>query len=212
MMARLKETHHVASIQPIGNDFMLIHRKDGFQNKKMRPVTAAVISTKQVTDETLKPLLETEQEFEFVTNLPKQGIWTGAAIDLADFHNLGWGGMGDLMSAMAQDSVEGFQRKEYSFVMRGLAQHSKVESIDRIYDRLINVNRYGLPPLTTVLLNEYELTAEHIRNARDIYGKFKAILRTNPNGGPTKNALSVAHELGADIFQWGEFLGRLNKE
>jgi hypothetical protein len=120
--------------------------------------------------------------------------------------------MGDLMSALGQNSVEGFQRKEYSFVMQGLRQHSKVESVDRIFDRLIRINRYGLPFLTTVLLNEYELTADLIRNARDTYGEFSAILRTNPNGGATKSAHSTANELEAEIFQWGKFLGRLNKK
>lgn len=115
------------------------------------------------------------------------------------------------MSALSQKNVESFQKKEYSFVERGLNQHNRVNHFDRLFDRLIEIHRGDLPSVKIVLLNEYELTAEHIRHARDAYGEFSAVLRTNPNGGATSNAHLVAKELGAEIFQWGEFLSRLNK-
>jgi hypothetical protein len=70
MMEKLKEANHVANIEPIGENIMLIHRKDGFENKQMPPVKAAVISTKLVTDETLQPLLTSEKDFQFIANLP----------------------------------------------------------------------------------------------------------------------------------------------
>lgn len=116
------------------------------------------------------------------------------------------------MSSLAHESVVGFQKKEYSFVLDGLDQHTRVESIDRLFDRLIKINRHDMPSITTVLLNEYELTAERIRNARSVYGEFTAVLRTNPNGGATRNAHEAAKSIGSEIFQWGEFLGHLNKK
>ena len=66
--------------------------------------------------------------------------------------------------------------------------------------------------LDVVLLNEYELAADHVRTARDRYGAFKDILITNPNGKATSSALEAAEFIGAHIYTWREFLGRLNKK
>ena len=62
-----------------------------------------------------------------------------------------------------------------------------------------------------MLLNEYDLTADNVRNARDRYGGFSDILMTNPNGRATSAAEQAAESMGAQIYKWGEFLGRLNR-
>jgi hypothetical protein len=61
------------------------------------------------------------------------------------------------------------------------------------------------------MLNEYELTADHVRTARSRYGAFDAILINNPNGKATSAASDVAKGLRVGIFMWREFLGRLNR-
>ena len=68
-----------------------------------------------------------------------------------------------------------------------------------------------LDDVVVVLANEYELTADHVRTARDRYGPFTDILITNPNGEPTSSSMQAAESMGAHVFKWGAFLSRLNR-
>jgi hypothetical protein len=61
------------------------------------------------------------------------------------------------------------------------------------------------------MLNEYELTADHVRTAKSQYGIFDTVLLNDPNGKPTSSALQVAENMGIEILKWREFLGRLNR-
>jgi len=63
-----------------------------------------------------------------------------------------------------------------------------------------------------LLLNEYELSADHVRTAWDRYGTFNAILKTNPNGRITEAAIAAANSMGATIYMWGQLLGRQNRK
>lgn len=210
-MERLRKLGDVVDAQPISDDFIYIQRKDEFAGEERPPFTTAIVSAMRVTRDALSKVINGANDCDFVANVPKGAIWEGSAIEEAGANNLGWGGIGELMSALGEANVRGFQRKEFAFVLRGLEQHTNVAALDRLYDRLIEIHRHSYEPLKAVLLNEYELTAEHIRRARSVYGQFAAIVRTNPNGGATTDAKGIAKELGAEIFQWGEFLGRLNR-
>ena len=201
----------VTKIEVIGEDFMMIHRDASVCGEKPPPFVAGIISAKKVTTAEIDAISGKGQQFDFVVNIPKDGIWEGAAIAKAEGLAIGWGGIGELMSAIGQPIVRGFEKKEYGFALQSLHQHTNVSSITRLYDRLLFIERHRHAPLTVVLLYEYELTAERVRQARALYGTFSMIARTNPNGGPTKNAREVAASLGAEILQWGEFLGLLNK-
>jgi hypothetical protein len=143
--------------------------------------------------------------------IPRSTVWTGEAIDFAREHQIGWGGIGELFRAVDSEEDSDIQKKEYEFVERGLSQHDKVTKLIRVFDRVFEVHRSKFDPITVVLINEYELTAEHVRHAKATYGHFDAILKTNPNGRTTENARETAEKMSAEIFGWGEFLGRLNK-
>jgi hypothetical protein len=201
----------VTQIEVIGEEFMRIHREDSLLGEKPPPFTAGIISAKRVSTAEIDAIAGKGQQLDFVANIPKDGVWEGAAIARAEELSLGWGGIGELMSAVGQPNVRGFEKKEFGFALQSIRQHTNVSSINRLYDRLLVVDRLRHGPLTVILLYEYELTAERIRQARTAYGAFSVIARTNPNGGPTQNAREIAASLGAEILQWGEFLGRLNK-
>ena len=69
-----------------------------------------------------------------------------------------------------------------------------------------------MPDLKVAMLNEYELTADHLRIARDRYGQFSVAVITNPNGEATSSAKETAQTMGVQILKWGSFFGRLNKK
>jgi hypothetical protein len=119
--------------------------------------------------------------------------------------------MGDLYSATSLPNARQYVNKEFDFVERGLRQHTNVSRIERVHDRKYVVKRVKHKDLKVVLLNEYELTADHVRTARDRYGDFTEILITNPNGRPTSSAEQAAKSMGVSIYKWSELYGRLNK-
>ena len=205
VLERLREHDRIVSLRPIAEQLIEIERK------KYESFNAAIIGEKIVHSEAIQNIVSTSVGLEFIVNLPKQGIWTGDAIIAVEVYDIGWGGLGDLMSAINLEEVRGFQKKEYDFVERGLEQHDKVQRFHRMFDRVYEIVRCSHSPVVVALVNEYDLTAEHVRNAREKYGIFSIIVKTNPNGRITEIAHQVAKSLGIEIFGWGGFLGRLNR-
>ena len=195
----------VVTVEPKGELFINIQRKT------YAPFTSAILNKDRVNRSAIESVFDHGDQVQFVANVPQDGVWMGEAIEIARARNVGWGGFGDLMRAINSDSVEGFQKKEYSFAERGIRQHDRVECYKRIFDRVFLLFRKGLPELKVALVYEYELTAEHVRAARDKYGDFSVIVKTNPNGNITGSAQEVGKGLGVDILKWGEFLGRINR-
>ena len=63
---------------------------------------------------------------------------------------------------------------------------------------------------TILALNNYDLTAEKVREAKSKYRTFDVILASNPNARISSIANDVAKELGLKILTWRQLLGRLN--
>lgn len=202
---RLKEHGEVQEIELLAPQVLNIVRK------KDQPFLAATIASPRVERSTLEELLNSSFEIEFIANIPAESFWTGEAIAFASSHSVAFGGMGDLLSAISLPNVRLYERREFAFVERGLRQHTKVSGLERVHDRKYVVKRRNLRDVHVVLLNEYELTADHVRTAHDRYGPFAAVLITNPNGRATSSAKQAAESIGARIFKWGEFLGQLNR-
>jgi hypothetical protein len=202
-ISKMAEVHEARAIGP--NTLQIIR-------KKYDPFVAAIIAVPIVTAEILQPLLGADSTIEIVVNVPKESLWTGSAITSAAARGVAFGGISDLMSAVSDENVREYTRREYAFVERGLRQHNRVLRLAREFDRVYLVHRNELPPLRFVMLNEYELTADHVRTARSRYGVFDVVLLNNPNGEPTTGALEVAKEMRVGIFKWAEFFGRLNRK
>jgi len=178
------------------------------------PFEVAVFSASEATAAILDPLLTVYPHVAFAVNVPKDSRWTKSGISSAREHGVAFGGIGELMSAISHklEDVREYKKKENEFVERGLRQHDRVTYVEQEFDRVYQIYRSGLKTLRIVLLNEYELTAEHVRTALEKYGWFDIVLMTNPNGSPTSIAEQVARGMGIQILMWRQFLGRLNSE
>lgn len=211
IQTQLQKHDHIVGLQKVGDRTLLIER-DPALNTDLRtypPIAATFLTTPHISGDAVRQALEDGTETDFVCSVPKDAIWHGAAIAHVESVGLGWGGYGTLLSAIVSDgTARGFEKKEYQFAMRGLRQHSKVQSVEREFDRLVKVTT-ARGSHSIVFLEEYELTAERVRHAHEIYGSFNLVLRTNPNGEATQNAHDVAGELGARILQHGELLSFL---
>ena len=166
----------------------------------------AVVETSNVT-----PLFETADEPQFIVNVPTTAIWTGAAIDFVHENGAAFAGFSDLIRATRESSVPSYRYHEYRFVMQGLTQHNAVASLTRLYDRKFLVHRRRHSDLTLVLVDAYQVSADDVRTARELYGAFDTVLKMTSYGGVTTAARVAAASMGAKIFKWGELLRRLNR-
>jgi len=171
-----------------------------------------VVSTARVDPGAIEDLVRDER-VDFVCNIPREAVWSGEAIDLVKAHGKAWGGVGDLFSAAAgKEPAREFVRREYEFIERIFEQHSAVVRVERVCDRVYRLHRCAKPPVEVVLVNEYDLTADHVRTAWDRYGPFSDILANNPNCRFSSEAADAAQELGVKLLMLRPFMGRLNRQ
>ena len=202
----LRNASGVSNVEVLSDQVLHVSRSEH------GPFVAGIVSAKCVEADAIRALVKSELGVEIIANIPKESHWTGGALRLAHDNNIATGGYGDLLRVIDLRNVRAFQSQETVFIERGLRQHDRISSFERVHDRLYRISRNGLPDLTVAMLNEYELTADHLRTAHDRYGPFSVVVVTNPNGKATSNAEEAAQNMGAKILRWGRFLGRLNKK
>ena len=84
------------------------------------------------------------------------------------------------------------------FFEQAFRQHSAIEDVTRVYDRLYRVHRRrGLADLTGVLVAAYDMSAEDVRHACDLYGAFDVAVKMNSHGSVTGAAEMAAASMGA---------------
>ena len=202
----LRKAERVSKVEILSDQVLSVTRSN------YDPFVAGIVSANCVEVDLVRPLVKSELGLEIIANVPKESYWTGGALRLAHDNNIATGAYGDLLRVIDVEDVRAFQPKETEFVERGLRQHKRYSSFERVFDRLYRISRNGLPDLTVAMLNEYELTADHLRTARDRYGKFSVAVITNPNGQSTSSAVEAAQTMGVEILKWGPFYARLNKK
>jgi len=203
---KIAKHENVKSVEVISSNEIHVERKAGSS------VDIATMSADRVDEESVAALLKDKGDIDFVVNIPKAAYIVGNTYALAEERNFGFGGLGDLFGALKSESPRAYVNREFEFVLRSLRQHRIVSQVTRVDDRRLLVQRKGLDPISVLVLNDYELAAEHVRHGIERYGEFQAIVRSNPNGGVTHAAAAAADASGVRIFGWGEFLGCLNQE
>lgn len=202
----LRSAEGVSNVELLSDQVLRVSRSEH------DPFVAGIVSATSVEADTVRPLMTSNFGVEIIANVPKESYWTGGALRLARDNNIATGAYGDLLRAIRLPDVRAFQPKETEFVERCLRQHHRISNFERVHDRLYRISRDGLPDLTVAMLNEYELTANHLRTARERYGRFSVAVITNPNGKSTSSSDEAAHNMGCEVLKWGPFLTRLNKK
>lgn len=204
--SRIRERTEVTSVHLLHPQVLQVTRIDE------APFIAATLASEAVDRSTVEGLANLGHKIDIYINIPKEAIWTGDAIAAVAEKGAAFGGMSDLQRVITDSIPSRYVNPEFGFVERGLRQHTSVGNLRRLHDRKYTIQRLRYSEITIVLLNEYELSADHVRTARDRYGTFNGILKTNPNGRTTGAAIAAANSMGATIYTWGELLGRLNRK
>lgn len=202
----LRKKDEVSAVEVLANQVLRVSRVNHGR------FVGGIISASRVEAATISSIVHGEHPVEIIANVPNESYWTGEALRLAKENHIATGAYADLFRVLRVAEVRNYQPKEFEFIERGLDQHDRISKIDRLHDRMYRITRDGLPDLTVAMLNEYELTADHLRTARQRYGEFSIAVITNPNGTPTSTAMEVAKSVGVEILKWGPFFGRLNKK
>ncbi|MGO4449075.1 hypothetical protein AB4Y96_09120 [Phyllobacterium sp. TAF24] len=168
----------------------------------------AIIAEKTVTG---AHVLESADEAEpsFFANIPSDAVWTGEAIRVVEAMGAGWGRFGNLMSVIGRQDVKGFVDQEVRFATRMIKQHTNVMQLTPIFDKLYDVTFRSGSVKRVIFINDYDLTADAVRSARERYGSFDHVLKTNPNGRITESAVSAAESLGAKVLDASDYMREL---
>lgn len=201
---KLKSHDKIKSIEVLASNLISVtHIEFG-------SVIIATMSLAKISKTKLQEVIG-EQKIDFVLNVSKEPYITAKALKYAHDSGFSIGGLGDAMRALRDGNLHNYISPEIKFILRGLRQHSKVNNIARLDNRRFQIERHGLPTVTILTLNEYELTADAVRNAIDQFPQFTAILKSNPNGRILDSSISVADHAEIKIYTWGELLRALNK-
>ncbi|QKE29410.1 hypothetical protein AACT_2289 [Arcobacter acticola] len=199
---KVSSNDNVESIEIIDDNHVEIR----CQNSEVYNV--AVISESYITMDLIEKVIKDNTQFLF--NIKKEPLIEGEVLAYAEVKRFGIGGFGDIMRAINNENLTEYQNPETKFIMEGLKQHTNVYSIIRLDNRRYKVIKIGFKEDTILALNNYDLTAEKVREAKSKYRTFDVILASNPNARISSIANDVAKELGLKILTWRQLLGRLN--
>ncbi|CAJ1853169.1 hypothetical protein [Aeromonas jandaei] len=171
-----------------------------------------IVFTKSEDRSTLDSVAGIDVErLDFFLNIKKDAYIDGQLLALASRAQFAVGGLSDIYSALNNRNISDYISAEISFIIRGLEQHNRVTSVDRLDNRRFRIQRAGLNSVIVLALNDYDFSAESVRSGIDKYGEFDAILTSNPNCRRTGNCEMAAASAGVRILSWRELLGQLNR-
>ncbi|SIN80251.1 hypothetical protein SAMN05421769_0106 [Chryseobacterium scophthalmum] len=205
-MEKLINFKSAKKINSIEQNLILVERKKGID------FTAFTLSMEKIELSALQEICNRFLTINFIVNIKKQHNIPWNAIEFLHNRNISFGTLGDFMRFCNNEDNEILLDKEFYFVSRALRQHTAVKSFKRLDNRRIEIERFGLPSIIAIMINEYDVTGESIRFARDLYGDFKVVIKTNPNGSITTQAHNINTQLDIECCTWGEFLGKLNSK
>jgi hypothetical protein len=180
------------------------------ERKKGESFLVFTMSSEFIGISHIKEIFNYNKNIKFIVNIKKDYKINGIAMKFLHTKKISFGGMGDLMRFTNQNENSLYIDKEFEFVNRGLNQHNKVKSIERLDNKRIKIERLILKDVIAVMNNDYELAAESVRSYKSRFNDFKVMISTNPNSRISTEAYSVAKTLNIDICKWGELLGKLN--
>jgi len=158
----------------------------------------------------VEPLFAGANKPQFVVNVPSSTLWSGAAIDRIHAEPAAFGTLGDLSRAAATEDVR-FYRDDHKmgFFINGIRQHSNVSSVSYVYDRVFRAERRAGSALVIAVIDAYNMSAEDVRNARNLLGHFDVVVKSSNYGSITSQAEAAARSMGAEALTFRGLMIRL---
>jgi hypothetical protein len=180
--------------------------------RELPTAVLALFSNSRLGFSHLKDLIESDESFDFILNTPREGLFMGDAIEFVESRPAGWGGVADAIRALRDcEDLSTYANRELTFVRQGLRQHSAVKEIKLLDSRRLELTRAELPKLVIYIDSKYQPTVDSIRSALEQFEPFDIYSSTNPNVGPTPEAIAFGNAAGVEVLRWGQTLGRIGR-
>ncbi len=194
----------VSAATPLGSNLI-----EACIDEMPHPVKVASVSVPVLTAADIREVY-IDQAIEFVINVVRDALVEGDAIRFAEAIPIGLGGVGDFYVAVNERSFKKYVPKETRFILRGLRQHTHVKSVERLNDRAYKIVRHGHTDMRILALNQYDLTADALRDGIDKYGVCDVGLASNPNCRLSGECIEAAKHCGVLVLKWNQLLGGLS--
>ncbi len=172
------------------------------------PIAVTGVSDVVLTNH-ISPVLEGATKPQFIVNVPSKAIWSGPAIGLVHSTPAAYGTLSELAKAARTEDVPAYRNKERAFFERAIMQHDNVRSVTPVYDHVFGVTRRRGDALTVVLVDAYNMSAEDVRHACTLYGRFDIAVKMSSYGAVTAAAIEAAKATGAEALTFRQLMGRL---
>lgn len=204
---RLVELDQVERCSEIGGPVLEVVRTKGLPD-----INVACISVDVLDSDVALTVLAESADVKFVLNVPANARITGEAIGILATRGVAVGGVGDAMRALREPDPGSYQHKDWQFVERGLAQHTAIESFTLLDRGRYRVERRDRDPITVAVINDYEVTADSVRQVIEKYPALDLIVTSNPNALQISDqAKTAASAAGVSVALWRDFYGSLRQ-
>lgn len=183
----------VATAERIGPGLVSVKRKT-----PSRPsAIVGVVAVKRVTVDDVDPFLVSGNRPDIIINVPNNALWDGSAIELLESEGIAFGKMYDLYRGLNQEGeLSQYQNPEFFFTERIFDQNDHVAYRERVSDRAYRLSMMNGEVIVVVLSQDYEVTADTVRTSYSDHKPFDILLKTNPYGRISTEAVNVAAEVG----------------
>lgn len=175
-----------------------------------RSVEIATMSVDKVNATEIKDVC-VSSSVEFVLNINAGAFYDKTAIQFSEQQPVGIGSVGDLYRAINDREFRNYLPKETRFILRGLRQHTNVANVTRLNNRTYWIERHKHSSLSVLALNDYDLTAESVRDGMERFGQPSIILTSNPNCRASTESIQATAHSEVRVLSWRELLGALNR-
>ncbi len=202
---RLSEDDDHPSVKVIDGTFIVVDRP------VMGSVVVAFVKSRVLDEHNLRSLVEKHPDVKYVVNIWKDACIMGDAYKLSEACGISFGSMGDLRAALRERDIADYVPPETRFRERIFRQHDQIASFERLDDSRYRLVRQDLPPVIVYICLDYEVTADGVRTAIDLYEYFDAYVTSNPNcTSISTEACAAAKQAGRKVLIWTHFMGALN--
>lgn len=203
--SKIEKDSSITKIVELSDNHLLISRKKG------PDFDVLIISTKEVLIDIISSIVKITKP-NFILNVPKDFYADGESLDFVKTNKIILGGLGDFYRFVNLEYNWPYESPEVGFIMRGLSQHTKVQSIKRLDSRRYEVTKHSLSTVVVLAINDYDFSLDSVRHGKERFKEFDVIVTSNPNAQITTEAFEFAKSLHIEILRWGELLGHLNKD
>ena len=174
------------------------------------PVLTVFHPGMEVTEEIAERYFRAYPKLDFLCGYKRACFWHGDAIVFLSEHNIGWGTMGTLTSAMQTGEANTASSKIYKFASDALQTMGGLK-VERLADRIFQITGRK-ESLRVFLLFEYQPAVEHVRSIIENHPDTQLICLIDPNVRPTQSAINHAEVSGVQMFELGEAMSFIRRQ